>query len=1856
MSVYEREQPGRSPKGPAPLQQPPMPPPTRPDDRALPVRAPAPIQQPRPTRTPSAPPVLPHPTGPPLAPLTPFGYWGDIQAFNRDVQQKHQEYMALNGVPPDPKTMLRLVTAPTPQQDRKPQAGELITRPDGVRQPHTPFYETPGRQLPDAPLPAPNTLPKTHDDFLRKYPMTPMGMLPIPSFEKLVRALQAVPSLDPGHVEVGGLGATRAEPGSTAAQIETLNAANQQQQAAKNVATIRQAQTEQNKVMGTNLPVTGVWNQTWATTVTNWSRTVKADKANLAYAAKEHGMSVPQYVKSWENQRKHIEQGGFLGHFYEAMPVQLFGHGGIWTDLASIPAYLKGSSNNPLNVGLHGLTRSAGLTLGVIGGTVQQAKADLAFGTTLTAGLVAKQQGSDRTLEEIKNDAREQLNAHPSWLRMVAAGALPVDETGWLKHLDDATNVVADLVLLRKPSFTGEIVASGSVGLASRSTYLQAASTWAYRDLARYGKDGIGRASSRLESGSGARELVARAAPLVKNGSMPVEQFQAKVAELYAHGWTRITYPAAKEGAQSRSVIVRGALLDSLRTRNLPTPGAPGRAWLRAKDRMRTFADDNLTSFKGSSSAVDFASTLRASVFAHAVPSTLGYFDKILPENVFNFVIKNKLGDDTAQLANQIESQLVRFQGTNNVRGIQQIQRKLQQLYFDKNKVPGSMIEDDPFNAVLSTEAPSVFRFPGGAQPELEASLKGIEGLARRTNNALNRVAKIHGRIILSGLNPVAFGGAMAGGLVGGPVGAMVGFGVFGPGMSLFWKHTIADTLRAEAGGGGVLTSLDPAIIRAKRQINLLAGKDPEMSRRLGVFREKARVNEANWALGKSGNSAVKTFDTGERFGDANYMEAAGAYLRRHLDDPALHAYQGGNPQDMVDLVLHNQTYRAMWKAAKREALEAEFGKATVKAKSVAVTHYKDVMTAEDYAGLLTTRYKSLSDSLAAQNLTLDDAKAFYNTQRGTSDKDLGHWIASNEVDFPVLSGQVKNGGLDGLSSRWIGEVVMRPNKWNRGRFAENQLAKTYSQLREAGFSDRDALETSTSVATALTKYHMLDFANRLQVEQDLRWVSYFATKHRLYFKWVLGTFLRHPGYAVVLKDFENTLNDHGGWTLPFKVAGTGWQIPLERLVWIPGREYDETSPVANLVFDTIRNGGSIDQAIHEEFVGGSGQVVTRSDVATVLGTKLLKIHLGLEAATYGYATEGLAKSMASRLNTAINEYQLDYYNDHGTLAPEDQAVKLALMHATAEEYWRANVPFPVVPDYARTDEEKLQAEFMANPAPDARAKFLRDHPGFSDHFGVYTDPKVYTHNLPFFRRWARGIDAYRAGRAAITAEYKRTGEYTTGMEKDRRFLSAALNKLHDTLLKEDAKAWGIETHDLVPDGSTIRFGPWGKIVNKDPFFDPSHQLSLLYPKLGSKVAALGPLQKQMQAELNKLSGNYPTKTGMTKEQVSARRVELLQKLQVFRSFPTDALGEIHDKYQKQFVDAYWKGYDKHYAAAQKVPSAERATMEAKFRAWRDEQDHPVKVDGVEFPSPVRMYWATMNPVTRKERLTYLSSKPLIDLAGYELDLLGVKHPRWASTAIAATTDAVQQAHEQGVKVTKEMRLQIAAQIDQTPGYKGYLQFYKEVLTRPRVEQFKQTSVYKTMPRNMKERFDEIAAPAAKLAAMVAAEQIGTQDASRGWRKAVREQITPWLDDPGNKDLKKFLEPMGPNFLYTLVSGATPKPAPVRTVSVKGDGTALGALVPLAKEFDLRVSATTNGNHVENSYHYAGRAVDYVGDPANLAALAAYAVAHPAQYVEMFYTGPGNPGVFIKNGVVYPDSSLDPEVAANHTTHVHLAK
>lgn len=75
--------------------------------------------------------------------------------------------------------------------------------------------------------------------------------------------------------------------------------------------------------------------------------------------------------------------------------------------------------------------------------------------------------------------------------------------------------------------------------------------------------------------------------------------------------------------------------------------------------------------------------------------------------------------------------------------------------------------------------------------------------------------------------------------------------------------------------------------------------------------------------------------------------------------------------------------------------------------------------------------------------------------------------------------------------------------------------------------------------------------------------------------------------------------------------------------------------------------------------------------------------------------------------------------------------------------------------------------------------------------------------------------------------------------------------------------------------------------------------------------------------------------------------------------------------------------------------------------------------------------------------------------------------------------------------------------------------------------------------------------------------------------------------------------------------------------------------------------------HVTGSYHYKGRAIDFIGPLGNLATWAHFlATAYLPQIKELIWNGPSP--IFIKDGKLVPPSVYS-DVLASHKTHVHLA-
>lgn len=1663
---------------------------------------------------------------PPLAkperPLQKIGFQGGIQDFNNRLQQAHDAHVAARGFEPPPGLALDIARSPIPTDQLSKlfsfgssvvakaaasvvnRPGQLVPRHDGVLEPQFPIRPD-NRAGPLGAAP-PNVGPITLEALHKKYPNVQMGMLPVKDQGMLYQALGFLDSHGGLQKELTQEGLTLPEfekqvarghgvaPDMAATAELTAKLAKERGADASGVGaapltgaalTLKQAQHELNRQMGTKLPETGYFTGQWVDSLSNWMKSSDYFRKVTSQQAKDAGFgdNIAGYLKAWKSKQAAVQKHGLTTHFLNAMPLQFFGHG-VVGGVKSGLIHTVADGSDPWTVGLHTLQHTAGLALDVMGGTVQQAKADLAAGQSFSHAATERAFGKNVTFEKAKKDAADALRANPTWLHALVPELDLTHGPEALRIFDQASNLIGDLILLRKPAFTGERLAAGDIAGAGKSAYVAASSHWAYQYL-KAGR--INNAAAMLEGGQGANKLASVAAKLVKSGRMTEEQFRTHTAELFANGRTTVN-------VGGKDFTLDGPLLHSLRTEKLPTPGVPGRTWITSKNHFNDFLDSIDSTFRGTNYKTgDLAASALGSVrsaVSHAAPKgARGMFDETLPSAVKQFVRKNKLGDEA--LGEKFASDVVRFQAKENVVGLQSVQRKLESLYHGKYPVTDSGAPSE-FEATLGTEAPSIFRFPGGGSREVDGALTALESFRRSTTKMFNRLAVVRSRMVLAS------------------------------GFSLFYKHAIADLGRLVIGGGTPGFNVGAA----KREIEALAQSSPEFERKLGTFLSRSTQGEARWLLGRSELLPTKSFKTGEFFGKGNYMTAAGAYMRRLLTDDALEAYQysnhGTDLKPLTDLILNNKTYRGMWKAARRERGVVNPG----------APH--EFLSAEDYAAEIAARFRDVEDASAASGVTdpFNNAINVLRQNRGAhADEALGKWIGNNKLDMTVPGARVEQiGTFDSVTGRII-STIMTPNKFYRKSFAKNVLNRTYGELRNAGFTEQEAFHAGAALAEKMVKYHMLDFVNRLQVEQDLRWLSWFATKHRLYWKWVLGTLVRRPGVALVVNDVQQHLDRNGN--IGFEAFGHRLAIPAARLVWVPGKEYNESSPDAQAVWGIIKSGGDL-SAGFQAVSGTYGNVITRVDTPIRLGIKLARMHAGNLPATYGAATQGMDEQTKSRLNRSLNEYQVNYFAEHGHYAPESDAVKHVVMSTMAEEFWRSTLPFPVVPDYQPTSDQQLVHKFMLMVDPRKRRKFLEAHPGFSDHFGVYDQPRIYLHNREFFGRYVTALDALRSARRDVFKKAQQTG-FTPELLAAKRSADAAFQKAFDGLLREDAAFAGHKiAASQVPGVDGAPYGPWGKLAAADPQIDPKHLLNALFPKLKQSEYAkvYGALQKQLRQELSLLNNPQYASTYDDQNELKTRRNEIIGQLEVFKNLPSDALGATYAKYQSEHVNPYWKHLEKRLTEIQNLPSADRDEAYAALRTWRDGQDKPLVVDGIKFPSPIRMAWAGLDPKTRHDRLAYFASKSWEHLTNYEKELLGKPVSPGISDAYSiiekAKADYLAQNYTSG---SKEQILGLVKQMDRDPKYKGILQDY--LFSRKPLYQRLEVLPLVTHSSHQAQ-WHTLFSDAAIAAKGIASGNYNSTQIRVEWRKYVKgPEVQHLLDStPG---FRREVESFGPDFLNTLI-------------------------------------------------------------------------------------------------------------------------
>ena len=186
------------------------------------------------------------------------------------------------------------------------------------------------------------------------------------------------------------------------------------------------------------------------------------------------------------------------------------------------------------------------------------------------------------------------------------------------------------------------------------------------------------------------------------------------------------------------------------------------------------------------------------------------------------------------------------------------------------------------------------------------------------------------------------------------------------------------------------------------------------------------------------------------------------------------------------------------------------------------------------------------------------------------------------------------------------------------------------------------------------------------------------------------------------------------------------------------------------------------------------------------------------------------------------------------------------------------------------------------------------------------------------------------------------------------------------------------------------------------------------------------------------------------------------------------------------------------------------------------------------------MAWATLDPVTRRQRLAYLASANWDHLTELEKELLtGTKRkPVSQGYAYLEQAKAEYRKTYPGESIKRSQLVAVVKQIDKqaVPG------FYVDWLRgrQPLIHRFESMTLYTEAPAAVKAQFDAYIGSQAKRVVQAAASgNYNNSQLHAGWRNYVHgtgpNTLTAWLNDPEQAALRRWLEPFGPNFTASLV-------------------------------------------------------------------------------------------------------------------------
>jgi hypothetical protein len=795
----------------------------------------------------------------------------------------------------------------------------------------------------------------------------------------------------------------------------------------------------------------------------------------------------------------------------------------------------------------------------------------------------------------------------------------------------------------------------------------------------------------------------------------------------------------------------------------------------------------------------------------------------------------------------------------------------------------------------------------------------------------------------------------------------------------LLEKHGLTDTLRrtiAQTSGPGGWKVFRTPLNRGEFERAL--AERPEAKALYDSLYDLAKNGDYRYDVEGRGQTTPQVFWTGGA--SKKWMHAAAGY---------------------VDRRLMSGPYQA-WKAGGRTGVREWFTD-TAEGQKLA--------EAEGFAGehswvLADMLSENLGTIRSADPNFLSEAEQIRNNAKDVR-KALAKYMVKHGVNIPV-TGHVPAEQWFSLTrsldegSQWLVGKYLTANKWNRGGLFRDMSARIYHDLVRAGTPPDDAIPAAIGQAKLVTRYHMLDLADALKVEQTFRWGALFFTKHRLYWNWLMQTMRTRPELAVATADLANKMDQYST-AHPNQTPGTfsfhlPWTIPGTAPV---GGKTLFTIPVARLLWLTESQGnpGMLSNLVHSLSSGQSVWPGRGAVEFTTLDSQVNQLALMAELYTGRIKTSdgimsGLGEMDKVRFQQIYARVQGSYFTAHHRYMDDHAATAAALQHMLITGAWRATAFTGSYPEDQRltSAQDAVWKRYNQEPNPAEREKLRQKNPWIDAMLGVYNaTPRQHILSQ---QMWSN-FTAIRAGHEsrldALLADAKSNPERVAAdlfgkkwhAEGDR--YQAEITQLEAQAKQAGATSW-------LAGFKSDHFAQVHKLLAAQ-----LHEMYGLPPKVAAKIAGKGrpawlegyramldgPLSPESIAKL-------PTDQQMIARQTAA---VYRQQVRAFDGEPTDKANRIRNAYFDQIYSPWVTERDKWFQRAGREDKQDQGRVYDNMRAWYDAQDKPVTVHGIEFPSPVRAHFAMLPPDAQRQYRQNLMTKQWGWLSKFDKHLLGSDVP-----------------------------------------------------------------------------------------------------------------------------------------------------------------------------------------------------------------------------------------------------------------------